>query len=175
MDLIDIIRKRHSVRSFIEGKEIPDEIVLELLELAIRAPSAGNVQSWEFIIVKDQNIKNKIVKAALNQKFIAYSSHIIVSCANQDLSSRIYGNRGWNLYSICETSAAIMILLLAATNMNLGACWIGAFKESEVREILNIPKGIKPVALIPLGYPKNIVKKGPSRKELKEKLHFNEY
>ncbi|MBD3228770.1 MAG: nitroreductase family protein [Candidatus Lokiarchaeota archaeon] len=175
MDFFEIVKERHSVRSFKEGKEVPDEVVLELLELAIRAPSAGNAQSWEFIIVKDQNKKNKLAEAALNQDFIACGSHLIIACANQELSSKIYGNRGWDLYSICETSAAIMILLLAAANVNLGACWVGAFKDSEVREILNIPKGVKPIALIPIGYPKDIVKKGPARKDLKEKLHYGEY
>lgn len=174
MDFIKVIRNRYSVRAF-EDKEIPDEVILELLEFSINAPSAGNVQSWEFIIVKDPDIKRKLASAALNQKFIAKGSHLIVACANQELSSKVYGNRGWNLYSIQETSAAVMILLLAAVNINLGATWVGAFKESEVRDILNIPQGVKPVALIPIGYPKGIVKKGPGRKELKKKLHYEKY
>jgi len=175
LDFINVVKERYSVRNFDREKEVSDEVILELLELAIRAPSAGNVQSWEFIIVKDSKIKQKLSIAALNQNFVANCSHLIVACANQELSSRVYGGRGWDLYSIQDVSAAIMILLLGITNSKLGACWVGAFREPMVREILNIPRGIKPVALIPIGYPKVIIGKGPARKNLKEKIHFDKY
>ncbi|MHA1229115.1 MAG: nitroreductase family protein [Candidatus Helarchaeota archaeon] len=174
MDFIEVVKKRFSIRSF-KDKKIDDETILELLELAIRAPSAGNIQPWEFIIVKDREQKEKLAHAALNQRFVAECSHLIVACANQELSSRVYGPRGWDLYSIQDVSAAIMILLLGITNAGLGACWVGAFRESMVREILKIPQGIKPVALIPIGYPHDFVGKGPGRKSLKEKLHYEIY
>ena len=68
-----------------------------------------------------------------------------------------------------------MILLLGITNAELGACWVGAFNENEVRKILKIPDGIKPVALIPIGIPTGIEKSGPTRKKLEMKLHFETY
>jgi len=177
MDFIEVVNKRMSIRAFDKekNKKISDEVILELLELAIKAPSAGNLQSWEFIIVKDQETKNRLARAALNQRFVAEGSHLIVACANQELSATVYGNRGWDLYSIQDVTAAIMILLLGVTNIGLGACWVGAFREPEVREILGIPQGVKPVALIPIGYPKKVAEKSPPRKNLKYKLHFEKY
>ena len=174
MDFEKVVKNRFSIRSFKEDK-VSDQIIIGLLNLAIRAPSAGNIQSWEFIIIKNRETMEKLAKAALNQKFITQCSHLIVACANQELSSKIYGKRGWDLYSIQDVSAAIMILLLGITNAELGACWVGAFNENEVRKILKIPDGIKPVALIPIGIPTGIEKSGPTRKKLEMKLHFETY
>jgi nitroreductase len=89
----------------------------------------------------------------LDQTFIEEAPAVIVVCANENRSSQRYGVRGKTLYCIQDTAAAIQNIHLAAYSLGLGTCWVGAFKEEEAREILKIPQGIRPVAIIPVGYP----------------------
>jgi len=152
MDVLEAIKKRRSIRAF-ESTDVPPEIIERLIDAARRAPSAGNIQPWEFIIVQKPEIKRKLVEAALDQTFIEEASVVIVVCANEIRSSEGYGMRGKTLYCIQDTAAAIQNMLLTACSLGLGACWIGAFQEEEAREILKIPHGIRPVAIIPVGHP----------------------
>jgi len=151
MDVLEAIRGRRSIRAF-KSQEISEEIVEKLIDAAIWAPSAGNIQPWEFIIVRKPEIKRGLAEAALDQSFIEEAPVVIVVCANETRSSQGYGMRGKTLYCIQDTAAAIQNLHLAACSFGLGTCWIGAFKEEEAREILKIPYGIRPVAIIPVGY-----------------------
>jgi nitroreductase len=152
MEVFESIVSRHSVRSY-EKKDVPNEFIGQMLEAAIRAPSAGNVQPWEFIVVKDFGIKKELASAALKQKHIDEAPVIIVVCANPEKSADRYGERGKSLYCIQDTAAAIENMLLVANSLGLGTCWIGAFEEDKVRNILNIPQKLKPVALITVGFP----------------------
>ena len=152
MDVLTAIKGRRSIRAF-QRKIVPEEIVEELIDAARWAPSAGNIQPWEFIIVQKQEIKRRLAEAALEQSFIEEAPVVIVVCADEKCSSIGYGTRGRVLYCIQDTAAAIQNILLAACSLGLGACWVGAFKEEEAREILKTPREIRPVAMIPLGYP----------------------
>ncbi len=151
MDAIETIKNRRSIRSF-SSKAISEQQVLELVDAARHAPSAGNIQPWEFIIVTEQQKKRQLVAAALNQTFIEEAPVVIVVCADPTRSSQGYGSRGMNLYSIQDTAAATENILLAAHAMGLGTCWIGAFREAPVKEALKIPAHIRPVAMIPVGF-----------------------
>ena len=152
MDLFEAIRTRRSIRSF-KKTNVNEEEVDRLLEAAISAPSAGNSQPWEFIIVRDRRIKHGLSVAALDQTFIEEAPVVIVVCANEARSEQRYGIRGVKLYSIQDTAAATENILLAANAMGLGACWVGAFREQEARRILETPLHVRPVAIIPVGYP----------------------
>jgi nitroreductase len=152
VDVLEVIKGRRSVRTF-KGKEVPTEIVKKLIDAARWAPSAGNIQPWEFIIVRRLEIKRRLVEAALGQTFIEEAPVVIVVCANEVRSSQGYGVRGRTLYCIQDTAAAIQNILLVGYSFGLGACWVGAFREEEAREVLKIPHGIRPVAIIPVGYP----------------------
>jgi nitroreductase len=152
MDVMKAIKGRRSIRAF-KSKDVPKEIVEKLINAAIWAPSAGNIQPWEFIIVRKPEIKKALVEAALDQTFIEEAPVVIVVCANENRSSQGYGVRGKTLYCIQDTAAAIQNIHLVAYSLGLGTCWIGAFREEEAREILKIPQGIRPVAIIPVGYP----------------------
>lgn len=152
MNVLEAIKGRRSIRSF-KSKDVPPEIVDELLYAAAHAPSAGNIQPWEFIIVRKPEAKKKLAEAATDQFFIEEAPIVIVVCANENSSSQGYGIRGKTLYCIQDTAAAIQNILLAAYSHGLGTCWVGAFKEDGAREILNIPHGIRPVAIISIGYP----------------------
>jgi len=157
MDAFECIVTRVSVRTY-EKKDVPNELVGQLLETAVRAPSAGNAQPWEFIVVKDLEIKKELASAALKQRHVETAPVVIVVCADPEKSAEKYGERGESLYCIQDTAAAIENMLLTAHSLGLGACWIGAFEEDKVRSTLNIPPKLKPVALITVGFPREYEK-----------------
>ena len=152
MDVLEAIRGRRSIRAF-KSKKVTQETVEKLLDAASWAPSAGNIQPWEFIVIRKPEIKRALAEAALDQTFIEEAPVVIVVCANKNRSSQGYGIRGKTLYCLQDTAASIQNILLTAYSLGLGTCWIGAFREEEAREILKIPQGIRPVAIIPVGYP----------------------
>lgn len=151
MELLEIIKNRRSVRDF-QSKEIPGEIVEKLIEALIWAPSAGNLQSRKFYFIYDQKTKNELVKSALRQGFISQAPLVIVGCADKKIASK-YGERGQNLFSICDVSASIQNLMLQAHSEGLGTCWVGSFDEKEAGKVLNLPENLKPVVILPVGYP----------------------
>lgn len=152
LDLLEAIRLRRSVRAF-TSEQVSDQEVEKLLEAARLAPSAGNIQPWEFVVVRKTETKRKLAHAALDQFFIEEAPVVIVVCADQNKSGRGYGSRGVNLYCIQDTAAATQNILLSACALGLGACWVGAFRESEVRDALNVPRGVRPTAIVPVGHP----------------------
>jgi nitroreductase len=151
MNLLETIKNRRSIRKF-QKKEIPEKIIDQLIEALIWAPSAGNLQSRKFYFVFNQEIKEKLVRAALEQNFIAQVPLVVVGCADEKTALR-YGERGKNLYSVCDVATSIQNLMLLAAEKGLGTCWIGAFDEKEVSKILNLPENLRPIAIIPVGYP----------------------
>jgi nitroreductase len=165
MEVFKAIKNRRSIREF-QKREIPREIIERLIEAIIWAPSAGNLQSRKFYFVFNEKIKDELVRAALNQDFIAQAPLVVVGCLDTEISWR-YGKRGIELYSICDVSTSIQNLMLEATELGLGTCWVGAFDEEEVSKILNLPKNLRPVAIIPVGYPAE-KPSPPKRKEVEE-------
>jgi nitroreductase len=151
MELSEAIKGRKSIRAF-KKQDAPEEIVEKLIDAATWAPSAGNIQPWEFVIVRKPAIKKKLAQAALNQPFIEEAPVVIVVCADEKRSSMGYGVRGGTLYCIQDTAAATQNILLTAYSLGLGTCWVGAFNEDEAKKAVNAPEGIRPVAIIPVGY-----------------------
>ena len=149
-----MVRSRRSTRSF--SSKVPDrEIIEQILEAAIWAPSAGNLQPWIFLVIQGDELKERLVKAALGQRFIAEAPFLIVVCADTLRSTGRYGRRGAELYCIQDTAAATQNMLLTAHSMGLAACWVGAFDENEVQRVLRLSPEIRPVALVPLGFSEN--------------------
>lgn len=173
MELFEAIKNRRSIRAF-KSEPIPDDVLNRILEAACWAPSAGDLQPWEFIVVKDPTIKRELSGAALNQFFIYEAPAVVVVCANEDRSSWRYGARGRDFYVLCDCSAATQNLLLAAHGLGLGACWIGAFHDEEVSRVLGLPSGIRPVAIVPIGYPEE-KPSPPSRLSLNRVVHREKY
>ena len=174
MDFFEVVENRHSIRRFQRDQEIPEEDLKKILEMGIKAPSAGNRQSWDFIIIRDKEIKKQLVRAALGQSFIAQAPVVVVVCANKERSATVYGNRGREVYCIQDTAAAIQTMLLSITALGYGSCWIGAFNEEAVREVLKIPEGIRPMAILPIGVPVKIPPATP-RISLQELIHNETY
>lgn len=171
--LMKIIKERRSIRSFTD-EDISEETIQKFLEAAIWAPSAGDVQAWDFIIIRDQDIKEQLFYGALKQSPIKQAPVVIAVCANQIRSSKTYRDRGYNLYCYQDTAAAIQNLLLYVHASGYGAVWIGAFDEKQVAQTLKTPEGVRPVALIPIGRPAEHPKPTP-RYKLKKITHFNHY
>ncbi|OYT40722.1 MAG: nitroreductase [Candidatus Altiarchaeales archaeon ex4484_43] len=155
MDILDTIKNRRSIRHF-SSRNVESDKIDKILEAAKWAPSAGNLQARDFILIKDPKIRDKIATAALNQGFISEAPIVIVVCANMRRSGYRYGHRSESLYCIQDATASIQNMLLMAHSMGLGSCWVGAFDEEKVREILGIPPEVRPVAIIPIGYPDEI-------------------
>ncbi|MEM7818794.1 MAG: nitroreductase family protein [Candidatus Aenigmatarchaeota archaeon] len=151
MNVFEAIFGRRSVRSF-KKEEIDDRLIGLMLYCATQAPSAGNTQDWVFIVVKNEEIKRKLAKAALDQDFIVEAPVVVVVCSDLKKISLRYEERGERLYSIQDVAAATQNMLLAAYALGLSSCWVGAFDEEEVKFILELPEHIRPLAIIPVGY-----------------------
>ncbi len=148
MDVMEAIRKRRSVRSYLP-KEVEEEKLELILEAARLAPSAKNFQEWRFVVVRDKETRHKLMMAANNQPYIAQAPLVIVCCAETDN----YVMRCGHLTYPIDVAIAIEHMVLKATEEGLGACWIGSFYEDKVRQVLNIPQPIRVVELLVLGYP----------------------
>ena len=173
MDVFEAIKTRRSIRAFTK-QDVSKEDVRKLLDAARWAPSAGNIQPWEFIVVRDLETKKELSTAALDQTFIEEAPVVIVVCANLILSARGYDIRGSSLYCLQDTAAAIQNMLLAACALGLATCWVGAFYEEEARKVLNIPNGVRPIAIIPVGHPAE-KPEAPYRRPLSEIVHHENF
>lgn len=151
MDFMEVIKGRRSIRKF-KDKTLDKSLINDLINAAQFAPSAGNLQARDFIIVMDKKTKQLLAQAAFGQSFIEQAPVVIVVVASIDRSSRVYRSRG-ELYAVQDASCGIENLLLAAHSMGLGACWVGAFDDNMVCKLLGIPDKSLPAAIIPVGYP----------------------
>jgi len=150
MNLDEAINNRRSIRKYKE-KEFSESDLDHIMESAMSAPSAGNLQSRRFYIIKNKDVRNNLAKGAFNQNFIIEAPVAVVVCADHRIQAR-YRSRGIQLYSIMDCSASIQNMLLTAYSLGLGSCWISAFDEESVRETLDIPIHLRPVAIVTLGY-----------------------
>lgn len=147
MDALVTIMKRKSIRSYVQTP-VQDEALSKIVEAARSAPSAGNIQPWHFIIVKDKEKRVRIAKGCRYGKFLSESPVVIIGCGDKKASPRWYA---------VDTSIALEHIVLAATALGLGTCWIGMFNEEDIHEMVNLPEDYKIIALIALGYPRKKV------------------
>ncbi len=170
MDLQDAISKRRSIRTY-KNQPLSQGVLEALLEAARQAPSAGNIQPWEIVVASTSQTKHALSQAAYEQTSIEEGSVVLVVCADERRAAQRYGERGRTQYCLQDTAAAIQNILLTACSMGLGTCWIGAFKEKEVAKVIHAPPGVRPVALIPVGYPNESPPARP-RRSVSEIMHI---
>jgi nitroreductase len=169
MDVFEAINKRRSIRKY-KNTTIEVEKLDKILEAARISPSAANRQEWKFIVVKNQEIRNKLVEAANGQKFVGEAPVTIVACSTE--SERIMPC-GQHAYTV-DLSIAVSFMILEATELGLGTCWLGAYDEEAVKKILDIPKEIRVPAMFTLGYAEE--NPGPRpRKEVEEVLCLEKF
>ena len=173
MGVLEAIKERRSIRAY-AAKEVSEEDVERLIEAARWAPSAGNIQPWAFVVVKEVETKRKLSYATLNQTFIQKAPVVIVVCADVTRSSRIYGSRGEKLYSLQDTAAATENILLAAQELGLATCWLGAFRENEVAKAVKAPRNLRPVAMVAVGYPAERPAT-PQKRSVNEIVHYGTF
>lgn len=154
--LLQIIGERRSVRRY-DGAVVPARTVRNVARVLDTAPGFGGSRCWRFVIIKDRKQRERLISAAtgsLRGKINAWLAAkgvpaMIAACAAPERSGRL---RDKHFY-ISDTSIAMQLLVLAARERGLGTCWIGAFEEEPVRRALGVEKGLRVVALSPLGYP----------------------
>lgn len=164
MDVFEAIKSRRSVRKF-HPNPISDEKLELILEAGRLAPSAGNRQPWLFVVVKDPERKRTLAQAADDQTFITDAGVIIVALGNPEASPRWFRQ---------DPMIALEHMVLAATALGYGTCWIGAFNENEVKRILQIPEKLTVIALLPIGFPDEAPPPKP-RKPLKKIIFLEKY
>ena len=177
MKFDQILESRRSTRSF-DARSVKDKDLIAIIEAARVAPSACNSQTWRFIAITGREIIKKICNEAMRpvipNRWLEQAPLVIVGCSQLDvISNRIgTGVTGIEYYQI-DLGIAMEHMVLKATELGLGTCWIGWFKENKLKEILEIPKRIKDSAMLAIGYPKDANTKKRERKPIK-KIVFSE-
>lgn len=152
MEFFDVLAKRHSIRRYLP-KEVEEEKVNLILEAVNTCPTAGNLQAYHVVVVRDKERRRKLARACYNQGFVEEAPVSMVFLADPGRSARRYGRRGTVLYSIQDATIAATYAMLSATALDLGTCWVGAFDDDRVREVVGAPSDLVPVAVITIGYP----------------------
>jgi len=159
MEITEAIRSRRSIRKY-QDRPIEEEKLLRVLDTGRMAPSARNLQDWKFIVVRDQDKRKMLSDAANGQPYVEKASAVIVGCATEPENIMPCGQYCYPI----DLAIALDHMSLAATSEGLGSCWIGAFQEDKVKEILDIPEKIRVVAMLILGYPAESPAARPRRK-----------
>ncbi len=163
MNVMEAIDLRKSVRSWLD-KPIEKEKLDTVLEAARLAPSASNRQEWRFVVVQDDEMSKQLGEAANGQAFVGEAPVVIAACAE---GVDHVMSCGQLCYPI-DVAIALDHMTLAAVELGLGTCWIGAFDEDKVKSLLGIPDNIRVVELMPLGYPADPSPKTKSRLSMDE-------
>ncbi len=148
MTVMEAIKKRYSVRSY-RDQSVESDKLGKVLEAARLAPSASNRQEWRFVVVQDKDTRQRLMEAAKNQAFVGEAPVVIACCAKTDGHVMTCGQMCYPI----DIAIAIEHMALEAVEEGLGTCWIGAFYEDQVKEILGVPKDVRVVELLALGYP----------------------
>ncbi|HOV83178.1 MAG TPA: nitroreductase family protein [Methanothrix sp.] len=167
MEVMEAIRSRRSIRRYQDRPVEPDRL-MRVLEAGRIAPSAKNLQDWKFIVVRDGEKRRRLSEAAMGQPQVAAAPVVIVACATKPENILPCGQ---HCYPI-DLSIALDHMSLAAVAEGLGTCWIGAFYEDRVKEVLGIPAGVRVTSLLTLGYPAESPSARP-RKRLEEIVAYD--
>ncbi|MBI2780120.1 MAG: nitroreductase family protein [Gammaproteobacteria bacterium] len=166
-DFFATVRHRHSVRKYRKDMPVEHEKLHAVLEMACAAPSAGDLQAYQIIVVSSQEERDALSRAAGNQEFLSEAPICLVFCADPERSAQRYGERGTTLYTLQDATIAAAYTQLAVVAAGMGSTWVGAFDEDEVKRILNIEPSKKPLAMLSVGYPAEMPEPTPRR-------HLNE-
>jgi nitroreductase len=150
MDYFEAVKTRRSTRAF-QKKPVEEEKIRRIIEAINLAPSAGDLQAYEVIVVKDPMLKDKLAKAA-GQSFVSEAPVCFVFVAYPQRSSKKYGRRGSELYCVQDATIAATYAMLTATVLGLSSTWVGAFNEESAARTVGATEGKRPVAILPVGY-----------------------
>lgn len=174
MSFETVVRRRAMIRAYTDAP-VPEAKILRLLSYATRAPSAGNLQPWEFVIVRNRDIRARLAEASGGQKSVAGAPVVIVTCGDVERGLKQYGPRA-AFFSLVDTAFASLLVLLGAVEQGLGACFVGSYDPVKVTEILGLPSHVHPVGLITIGYSAEKPRKPPNpRIPVKTLIHTDHW
>jgi len=165
---LDVIRERGSVSKY-EDRPIPEDIMKAVFEAARLAQSAENRQPWEFIVVREKEMKKKLASG-----FVGEAPVVIVCVAHPENCGHV---GSFDSYLV-DVAIAVENMALVSWELGLGSCWVGAYDEEKVKELLDIPENLRVVSLLTLGYPaekpaNQIIRQ--RRKSLTQIIHYEKY
>lgn len=173
MNLFEAILNRRTCKSYSQ-RPIEFEKIVQVVQAAMHAPSAGNRQNWQFTIITDRSKLQDLYHCCMEQDVLLSAPMGILVTFNTDMSKKFYGLRGSKLYSIQDCACAIQNMSLAAESFGLRTTWIGAFDEEKIASMFGVPGNVRAQAIILLGYPDD----EPEEKRIKsveEVLFFNKF
>ena len=173
MDFETVVKRRRMCRGYLD-RDVPQEKIDRILDLASRYPSAGHTEPQEFIVVRNRRVKEDLAYAALHQMFVAQAPLVIVVISDVRRSARRYGERGVRFFSIIDGAFVAMLILLAVVDEGLGACFVGSFYDEEVQEVLNLPQDVRPIGIITIGYCAEEPRRFPRRSRA-QIVHLDRY
>lgn len=168
MDFNDVINQRRSVREYTD-KDVEDEKIQKILEIVNLAPSAGNLQAYKIYVVKSKEKREALDKIYYKTGMLTQASVVMAFAADKKASGDRYKERGEELYAIQDATIAAPYAQLAATSLGLGTCWVGAFDEEEAGRILGVGEGERVIAMLPIGYYKELPER-KGRRDIMEKV-----
>jgi len=170
MEVFEIIRKRRSIRLY-EEKPVEQEKLNRVLEAGRLAPSADNCQPWRFIVAANNEVKERL-RVSYDEEWFISAPVIIIGCAvPEEAWVRMDGQEYW----MVDVAIAMQNMILVATELGLGTCWIADFDEEAARKALELPQSIRIVAMTPLGYPAEEKRPVRNRKSLSEIVHYDSW
>lgn len=172
MDCMEALKTRRSIRRF-TSDPVPEPVMMEILDAGRLAPTAGNCQPWQFVVVNDRAVIAQLKEAALGQELLDTAPSVVVVCSDPKKSEK-YGEMGMTYYCLLDCANASENILLAAHALGYGGCFMGGFSERRVRKVLGIPDEIRVVSLLPIGKPDGEQWIAP-KEELKDMLHWNKW
>ena len=169
MHFKELIKSRYSVRDYHTNK-VDRTLLKEVVNAGRLAPSAANRQPWQFVVVDDDEILEKI-RASYTRDWFSKAPNLIIVYGNHEESwKRSYDNKDH-----CDIDIAIAVdhMTLMATELGLGTCWVCHFNADVINDVIKNDKGLEPVAILTIGYP--VENKPPikKRKDLDEVISFN--
>lgn len=163
-DFFETVRHRHSVRKYHTDMPVEDTKLHAVLEMACAAPSAGDLQAYQIVVVREQVLRDTLRKAANDQSFISEAPVCLIFCSDAARSAQQFGARGAALYAVQDATIAAAYAQLAIVAAGMGSTWVGYFDEAAVRELLELDAGLSPVAMLSVGYPAELPEPTPRRR-----------
>lgn len=179
LDFDNVVVNRRSIRTFL-NKDVSEETIYKILEYGHAAPSAGNIQPWEFIVVRSEKKKRDIVNTTFignnetngkTQDWMLSAPVFIVVCANKQKSFERYGEKALKSLIYLDVSACIENMLLGIVNLGLASCYVSGFREKELSSALLLPKSYEPIGILPVGYSSEVCFSTPKIK-LEKLIHY---
>ncbi|MEM0142577.1 MAG: nitroreductase family protein [Candidatus Parvarchaeum sp.] len=175
MDVYDAITKRKTVYSFLD-KEISEDIILKLIDSAVRSPTAGGIREYEFILVTNAEIKQEISKISLTPHIDSAPIIVIVICDKSKMDA-IFDEADSETFCVENAALAIENMLLMASNYGLGSAWIATLQQEEIKKLLAIPDKYKIRGVIPIGYINDVgeVKNNRPKADISRIVHIEKF